>query len=767
MQSNHRASRALRALALRALAMLALAMLGLATAVPRPAGAETLGTIDEIVIEGNKLADRELILSSIGIEAGKGATRDDLKRAIRKLNSLGLFDDVDLYAEEIGPGRLRLVVRVEEKRRIAAIAFEGTKKVDEATLREKLTVKEGQIFDDRLLAEQIRAIEKTYKEKGYSQVKITTSVTPSEEEGPGRVKVVFKIDEGRKVKITAVRLTGPQGLDREQVMKGVKTKKKGWFWGGDYKEEVLKEDLERIAQNLRNSGYKDAPTPEYVLHFDEKEPRLEVEIQVDTGPLYTMGPASWEGEAVLAETELSKLGAWQVGDPYSEEKINRTVSDAYGLYAEHGYIYVGIDPRKVTSGRTVAIEFQVTEGEPSLVRQVRIAGNTRTKEKVIRRQLVIRPGEKFSRTALVRSQRDVFQLGFFEDVKVDFERAGTGSSDIDIIFEVKEKQTGTLQAGAGFSSDGGLTGFIEMGHNNLFGNGQQMNFKLENGTRRSDQELSFTEPWFLDTPTSLGFDLFNTTRIRDIFDDRRRGGAVRLGRPLPWPDYTRGFLTYRIEEVTIENVDQGINLSTSGFPRTTSSIAISFTRNSTDNPFYPTTGVRSTWRSELAGGILGGSVDFHKHVLDARTYIPTRWRPALMLRSRGGIIDGYGDPATVPDYETFRLGGTTVNYLRGYPDYDVVPRGNNRFPGGRAMITFTSELQFLIAEPLHGLFFFDAGDTWNSTDDLRLTDLRKGAGLGIRLEIPLLGQIGFDYGYGFDREGGGRWEPHFLIGPQF
>jgi outer membrane protein insertion porin family len=734
---------------------------------PHSASAEVLGTLEAIEIEGNRVADRELIVSSLGLVVGQTISRDDVKRAVRKLNGLGLFDDVDFYADETAPEKLKLTVRVEEKRRVAAILFEGEKKVDEATLREKLTVKEGQIFDDRLLAEQIRAIEKTYKEKGYSQVKITTSVADTEAEGPGRVRVTFQVEEGRKVKIRAVRLIGADDLERDQVMKGVKTKKKGWLWGGDFKEEVLKEDLERIAQNLRNSGFKDAPTPEYVLHFDEREPRLEVEIQVEPGALYTMGPATWEGEQVVAEEELVKLLAWEVGSAYSEEKINQTVSDAYALYAERGYIYVGIDPRKVTNGRTVALQFQVTEGEPSMVRQVRISGNTRTKEKVIRRQLVIHPGEKFSRTALMRSQRDVFQLGFFEDVKVDFERAGTGSSDIDIVFEVKEKQTGTLQAGAGFSSDGGLTGFIEMGHNNLFGNGQQLNFKWENGSRRNDQELSFTEPWFLDTPTSAGFDLFNTTRVRDIFDDRRRGGAVRFGRPLPWPDYTRAFLSYRIEEVTIENVDRGINLNTAEFPRTTSSVALSLTRNSTDSPFYPKTGARATWRSELAGGILGGSVDFHKHVLDARTYVPTLWRPVLMLRSRAGIIDGYGDASSVPDYETFRLGGTTANYLRGYPDYDVVPRGNDRFPGGRAMITFTSELQFLVAEPLHGLLFFDAGDTWNSTDDFRLTDLRKGAGIGIRLEIPLLGQIGFDYGYGFDREGGGRWEPHFLIGPQF
>jgi outer membrane protein insertion porin family len=748
---------------LPALALLVLLAAGL---TPGPALAQVLGRIAEIQIEGNQVADRELVVSSLPIKVGDTFTREDVKRAIKKLHGLGLFDDIDIYGEEIGAERVRLIVSVTEKRRLAKIVFSGTKKVDETTLREKLTIKEGQIFDDRLLTEQIGALERTYKEKGYAQVKISTEVAPVEVDGPGRVAVTFNIVEGQKVKISAIRITGAEGLDRDLIMDGVKTKKKGRFFGGDFKEETFREDLERIAQNLHNSGYKDAPVPTYELYYDEEKPRLEIEIRVTTGPLYTMGQATWEGEDVLSESELNRLLAWDPGDPYSEEKVNEVVSNAYSAYAERGYIYVGIDPQRVTNDRTVGVRFRIAEGEPSMVRQVRVTGNTRTKEKVIRRELVIKPGDKFSRSALVRSQRDVFQLGFFEDVRVDFERAGVGSSDIDIVFDVKEKQTGTLQAGAGFSSEGGLTGFIEMGHNNLFGNGQQMRFKWENGSRRNNQELSFTEPWFLDTPTSVGFDLFNALLVRDIYDDRRRGGAIRLGRRLPWPDYTRGFLSYRIENVNIDNIAPGITIG-GPFPRTTSSVAVAFTRNSTDNPFYPRTGVRTTWRSEFAGGILGGNVDYQKHVLDTRTYIPTSWRPVVMLRGRAGILDGYGDPSTVPDYETFRLGGTTTNYLRGYRDYDVVPRGNDRFPGGRAMITLTAELQFLIAEPLHGLFFFDAGDTWNSTDEFRLTDLRKGAGFGIRLEIPLLGQIGFDYGYGFDQIGGGRWEPHFLIGPQF
>jgi outer membrane protein insertion porin family len=517
----------------RAIPRVSFLLVLLALAAARPGRAEVLGTLSALEVRGNQSVDRELIASSTRLAPGSAVSRDDVQEALRRLYGLGLFDDVDIYGEETGPGQVRLIVDVAEKRRVGRIEFTGNEKIDDAGLKEKLTVKEGQIFDDRVLAEQTKALAAAYKEKGYSQVQIGSEVAASEADGPGRVALTFRIDEGRKVKVAEVRLSGAEGLDLDRLRKGIKTKKKGLLWGGDYKEEQLRADLETVTANLHNMGYKDAKEPTYTLDFDPDEPRLTIDIRIEPGPFYTMGPATWSGNTIIGTAQLERQVAWLPGDPYSEEKISTTVSNAYSAYAEEGYIYVGVEPQKTVTDRSVALEFRVTEGEPSMVRQVRVTGNTRTKEKVVRRQLVIRPGDRFSRTALVRSQREVFQLGFFEDVKVDFERAGQGTSDIDIVFEVKEKQTGTLQAGAGFSSAGGLTGFVEMGHNNLFGNGQQLNLKIEAGGRSGQQDVSFTEPWFMDTPTSVGFDLFNTRIRRDIYDDRRRGGAIRLGRPLP------------------------------------------------------------------------------------------------------------------------------------------------------------------------------------------------------------------------------------------
>ena len=395
------------------------------------------------------------------------------------------------------------------------------------------------------------------------------------------------------------------------------------------------------------------------------------------------------------------------------------------------------------------------------------------------------------------------RLGFFEEVVPDFSPAE--SSDVDIIFKVKEKTVGTASAGAGYTGESGLTGFIELGHNNVLGNGQSLQLHLERGGKRSDYSISFTEPWFRGTPTLLGFSAFSFKRERDLFREERRGGSVRIGRPLPWPDYSRGSLGYSLEDVTIEQLGEQLtvadSLTLSGIPIgrgvCTSSLTASFLRNSADHPLYPTHGSKLSLTSEFAGGAFGGAVNFHKHRIEERVYLPSlHKRFTTMVRARIGLLGTYTSQNTpVPTYERFRLGGgTTPDPLRGYDDYIVVPEkfirdvavafrsdttisGTDttitrtptrfdkvRYPGGRFFLILSTEQQFPIVHPLHGVVFFDAGNTWDQWREIRPFDLKMGVGLGFRMEIPLLGVIGFDYGYGLNRDDRPRAVGHFLIG---
>jgi outer membrane protein insertion porin family len=498
------------------------------------------------------------------------------------------------------------------------------------------------------------------------------------------------------------------------------------------------------------------------------------------------------------------------GEPYDQSRIQKAQGDAYAAYAEAGYLYVGIEPRETVRDSAVDVEFGIQEGAPSNVRYIQITGNHGTREKVIRREISIHEGDRFKRSALVRTQGDIMRLGFFEDVQLDFSPAD--STDVDINLKVKEKQVGTASAGAGYTAQSGLTGFLDLGHNNVLGNGQSLAMHLERGARTSNYSLSFTEPWFHDTPTLLGVSAFNTNNVLDVYSEKRVGGSVRLGRPLRWPDYSRGSLGYSLENVRITVTPTGLNGSLSqrdsillggrqnGQPSLTSSVSASFVRNSTDNPFYPKKGTRLNIDGIATGGLLGGAVNFHKEKVEGRAYLPSLARGlTTMMRLRFGFLNPYPDQnSAVPEYERFRLGGgTTIDPLRGYDDYMVVPKQYIRFvpvytartiansagaldstvidtthtlvryPGGRFMATFTMEQQFPIAHPLHGVMFFDAGNTWDLFREAKPFDLLMGAGVGIRLEIPLLGNVGFDFGYGFDRGkllDHPKWVGHFLLG---
>jgi len=469
------------------------------------------------------------------------------------------------------------------------------------------------------------------------------------------------------------------------------------------------------------------------------------------------------------------------GTVYNEAQLQKTLENVYELYQEQGYLFLSIDPRMTDRDSIVDVDFQVNEGSRSRVVDLAIVGNTNTRENVIRREAKVFPGDVFRRSSLMRTQRDIFGLGYFQDVNVAYEPSGD-SVDVALTLKVQEKQTGTASAGFGFSSQAGLTGFVELGHNNLFGRGQSVNIRIERGNKRNDLALSFTEPWFKDTPLSVGVSIFNTNRSLDFYDRHDVGFGIQVGRPLRWPDYTRGSIAYDLRDVSLGHFDlprRGEpsdlqSLREADYPRRVSSVTLGFIRTSTDNPFYPNHGSRVSWTNQFAGGPLGGVEQYYREIFENRTFTRLKGRFVLMLREKTGFLAG----SSVPDYERFRLGGTTADYLRGYPDYYVVPRENvardsvsqtviSRYPGGKAMLILTSELQFLIAEPLHALFFFEGGNTWNSGQDLDLGDLRKSIGFGVRLEIPALGRVGLDMGYGFDRDDGPRWEPHFQLGNTF
>lgn len=749
--------------------------------------------VGRISVVGNVATDSARIIRSFEVPSGMRFSPDAVKRGVGKLFKLGIFDDV--WVERLDRDAVvDLVIHVTERPRITKIEFAGNRKKDTDELEKKLVLRTGEPHSPVAIQGQIDSLLKLYRDDGYSQAKIE-AVTDTT--GGGLV-VRFAVNEGEKVKITRIVFSGASAFPEKKLRKAIKTKKKKWIGGGGVDEVKLDDDHERLANYYRDRGFKDARVIGHELQPGDTPKHLTLVFTVEEGARYRMGKVTWAGNTEVPTATLEKYWVPKPDELYSHARIEKAQGQAYADYAEEGYLYLGVEPVETVRDSLVDVAYRVTEGQPSHVHMVSIVGNKATREKVIRREIDLHEGDRFKRSALVRSQGDLMRLGFFEEVLPDF--ASAESTDVDIIFKVKEKTVGTASAGAGYTGQGGLTGFVEVGHTNVLGNGQSLQLRLERGARRSDYSISFTEPWFRDTPTLLGFSVFTFKRRLDLYREARQGGSVRVGRPLPWPDYSRGSLSYSLENVTIDQLADTLSLADSltlsGIPLgravRTSSITASFLRNSANHPLYPTLGTKLSLSSEFAGGAFGGSVNFHKHRLEERVYLPSVFkRLTTMLRARVGWLGVYaGQHTGVPTYERFRLGGgTTPDPLRGYDDYTVVPEKfiqdvrsisridtsstpddttyrvqRVRYPGGRYMLLTTVEQQFPIVHPLHGVLFFDAGNTWDNWKEIRPFDLRMGAGVGFRMEIPLLGVIGFDYGYGFNRDDRPRAVGHFIIG---
>ncbi len=791
-----------RRLAVAALAVAALVAPFLAPPASRaqapeaPAADAAPLTIGRVFVTGNHHTDSLRILRTFDVAPGSKYSADAVRRGTRKLLALGLFSDARVLAGKPHDGLVDLNVVVVERPRLGSVVFHGNVKRETSDLEKKLFLRPGETYSVSLVQTQVDSLLQYYRDEGFPRAKVTPKVdTLATGQGLG---LTFEIEEGEKLRITVIRFEGADAFSPGRLRKALKTKQKGFFGGGDLKDESFAEDREKLEEFYHDHGYRDMSVDD-ITTAPGAEPRaLTMTVKVHEGPLYRFGDVTWSGNKVVPTATLQKLWTLRKGATYSKSKLDKVVGNVYGEYAEHGYLYLGVEPQEAPRDSVVDIAFEVSEGAPSHVRLVSIIGNKGTREHVIRRELDVHEGDLFRRSSLMRSRDNLMRLGLFEEANPDFRNLD--SSDVELIFKVKEKQVGTASAGAGYTGSTGLTGFLELGHNNVLGNGQQLSLHLERGNKIENYSLSFTEPWFHDAPTLLGFSAYNLTTIYNEFDERRRGGSARIGRPLPWPDYSRGSLSYTLEKVRISNVRDSISLV--GVPvnkdQITSAFETNFVRNSADHPMYPSRGTRLTLNDAFTGGPFLGDVNYHVHRLEGRVWFKSPIpRMTTMLRMRVGAVAQYPwKDGAIPDYARFRLGGgSTLDPLRGYMDYQVVPPKfiskvwvysstvirnaantadsitvrdssltTRRYPGGKYLELFTAEQQFPIVHPLHGVIFFDAGNVWDYGQDIKPLQLKCGAGIGFRMEIPILGNVGFDYGYGFNRDDGPKWQGHFLLG---
>jgi outer membrane protein insertion porin family len=755
--------------------------------------------ISDVRIEGNVSIAGDDIISWLKVKPGEtvAAVNMVMNRDLKQLWKTGKFENITYSLVPLSDGTVRLVFAVQEKPLLIKIAFMGNQALNEKTLLEKSELVAGTPYDDFAVDKAVSKIEDYYKEKEFYQATCKPKIVREDT----KVSLTLDIVEGMKVKITKIQVTGNQAFSEGKIKGIMETKEAGWFVGGIYKEDTFVEDLKKVLVYYAVEGYLKAKIygfgmndvdlqrdqiTKQALVVNEAEKEMTVTLSVEEGPQYKVKDVAVKGNIIYSEQELlnrMELKSEAILNQMTFEKDMYMVRMAY---SEKGYIFADITPEMEYNDDAgeVNITIIIREGTIARVERVDIRGNDMTKDKVIRREMVVNPGEPFDSRQIQRSKEKISNLGFFQDVKVTTEPGSTPSEQV-LVFEVDERHTGTISLGAGYSSVDYLMGYLQLTQANLFGNGQSVSLQWELGALRQSWQMSFTEPWLFDSPVSFGVDVWNINKNKGYsgqsYNLLSQGGDIRLGRR--FSDRWKGYFTYKLESNEYTELDSSVaNVFEEG-RSDTSSITPTLIYDSRNNIFDPSDGMYQRASVEIAGGPLGGDNNYFKYSLDSTYYVPLIWKIVLALHGEVGYAYGYKYGVTgesdVPPDERFRMGGT--DSVRGYGEGVFgkdLPGG-----GGRAKLGANVELHFPIIGPLKGVTFFDAGNAWSGIlnpnnvgdeDDRYFADypsLYKGTGVGFRLTVPgTVILIRFDFGYPLDPNPDGNppsLQYHFNIGNIF
>jgi len=773
-------------------------------------------TLVSVNVEGNAVTSENTILFTAGLREGQTISQAEFPRAIKRLWQLGLFQDIQLrYDNETDEG-LSLTILVKENFILGDLSYDGNKKIKDRKFEDEVSLSKGQRLRPNTLHETAKKIKELYEEKGYLNAEINPVLEIPVEESTlfdGRAKdlvrnVVFNIQENDKIKTGKIIFEGNESYSDLRLRWTMKeTKQQRWymFWRSTFDDKKFDEDLNLVSTYYRNKGYRDFRIVSDTIQFSENKKMLNLVVTVDEGPQYKYRHFSWEGMTLFDEEMLQRSLGLESGDQYSDEDFNLAVFDrVQGLYMDRGYIYSRIEPEITPVGEdSLDIHFILTENHKVYINHIAIKGNIRTRENVIRRQLRVFPGDVFNRGRLMRSHREVMMLNFFANVVPDVVPVSEDKVDLEIT--VEEKPAGQANANMGYTQSYGMTGGGGLALPNFRGKGQSLNLSFNVGTnynvyslntdrpKYQSASISFTDPMVNDTKNLIGGSLFYTFRGRSSMysapiDYTMAGSSVTWGRIFKWPDdFFRGTWSFQIVRKMYEGSQADLDRYAGG-QKTSDGINVSQTirRDSRDHPEFSTMGSLFSLKSTLSGWILRGDENFHKHILNLEWYTPTVWKFVLMNSMKIGVVKELpaakdGTLSFIPWNDRFIMGGNGIPYgnpLRGYDDNRVGPLTSSLSPiGGNTMVKFGTEFRVPFAENpvVYGLIFAEMGNVWSSTDLMeRLSlprsgpfDMKRSAGAGIRFFMPMIGMLGFDIGYGFDRFPEPGWKTTLTFGQQF
>jgi len=712
--------------------------------------AQELPLINSVEIKGLKRIDESAVKSKIIQRPGETISQEKTNEDIKNIFKMGYFDDVRAEIEPF-EGGIKLIYVVKEKPTIVKIEFQGNEEFDDSKLKEKLTITTGAIADAVLIQDNANKLRSFYEEEGYWLSHIVPVIKTI---GPDDVSLTYQIEEGSKIKIKKIQIEGNKAISTGKI-KGVMETKEWWLFSfisssGYYKKERMDQDIEKIKDLYFNNGFIKVAVGEPRIQLTGDKKGMLITVAVSEGDQYRISSVELSGNKVFADDVIKKRITMLPEKPFSKETLRKDIFSISGLYSENGYALITVTPDLIPdeSKKLVKIVLKIDEGERYKIGRVEISGNTKTRDKVIRREVRFDEGDIFNSSLIKRSYERINNLNFFETVElVPKPRPDERLLDVDI--KVKERPTGFFSVGGGYSSVEQFIAMVELTQGNLFGKGQFIKLRAELGGRTTYYDISFRDPWFMDKPISFSTSVYKTTKEYIDYEKEATGFSISFGKR--FSEYWSGDIAYNFEDAKISDVSEDASsiIKDQEGKNTTSSITPSLVRDSRDNYLDPSRGSRNSIYFTYAG--LGGTNNFIKGELDSAWYFPIGSTTA-MLRGRFGYAEGIWGKE-LPLYERFYVGG--IYTIRGLGFGEAGPEDEDTGDpiGGTEELIFNAEYIFpLISDiRLKGVVFFDAGNAYESFKNFG--ELRYTTGAGLRWISPV-GPIRIEWGYNLNKEPG-------------
>jgi outer membrane protein insertion porin family len=733
--------------------------------------------VDAIEVIGNRKVESEAITEKLNTRPDMMLDNYLLRKDLSRIYEMKYFEEVEAYHKLQGDKNI-LLFKLVEKPIISKITFSGNDEINDDDLKEQIKTKEFNILDISTLKNDVLLLQKHYEEKGYFLAQASYSLSDNQN---GSVEVKFKIKEWDKVRVKKITFLGNKTIPDDELKNFMQTREESYFsflsGSGNFKEINFQTDVERLKYFYKTRGHLqiNIQNPEVTASEDKKW--IFITIRLTEGPQFSVNDISFNGELLFTESEMMEKLKMKSGDIYNEENLRLDIQTLTEMYQDKGYAFANVlRTLEIVPGENkVDVIFSFEKGVIAYFGKIVMKGNTKTRDKVIRRELRIKEGEMYSGSKLRISKENVNRLGFFQQESVIFNtitRKGTDNI-LDVEISIKERPTGQISLGAGYST--ATKGFVQasVAQNNFRGLGQNINLNLSYSEIQQIYNLGFTEPYFLDTKWTAGADYYQTVSffIRS-FSYKKHGGDVRVGHPIF--EYTRLFLTYRYEDNEVRDViNEGIDKKVEN--GSASSLTASIIRDKRNNIFEPTSGYYTNTSLEYTG--LGGTMRWMKAELEGRYYKPI-WGD-LVLRTRMNASQLFKTTEReIPRVEKFSMGG--ARNMRGFNLEDIGPRRvarNTRTQqdeifnfGGLFSLLGTVEFEHpLIKEAgLKWVVFYDTGNVWETrigeNEDYAL---RSNYGFGFRWFSPI-GVLRFEFGFPLNpREGESSNQFHFDIGQLF